>query len=678
MILPLDKNIHKSKIRTTSAINGKTFKNYNNFTKRLKSQRITSAKDIMNIPSFSDIKDFHTRNIIQSNNTNKYHNFINNNKKNKTIDINYLSKLRIFSPLIRSPSYIPLNKKKRELDIFHEKENYKEEEKKIKSVLSELLIWDNKQLIENNESFKAARIFCENEKERLNIQKKYTEKNQEFNKRKSELFSNDEKINFELKFSVFDKNYNINKIKNEEEKKKAILLNEMNYNLKNNINKAKQNCDLESEKETSKFENSNREQLMKIYKYIVNNKTKKKKYKEILESTYRLLNKARNECKLSVDILNERIKSIQKYYEKYIEYVNKMKEYKKKKLIYNVDDEKMNKYKEYLALYEEIDKEIKKYEKKYNIVKDDLEPLINEITMKVDALNDEIHKSKYLFNELKEAQIQYYLEKLKKGLDTRNEGLTWIVKQLMELKYKIEPNLFPNFLDQEQIQYIIKMSQLGFESNQLKYILKTLQDKNSEIYKKSKYDNNYIKKSREEIFKETKNNKCLVEDINFEINFKDCFKEMIEEKGEINKKITELQENFSKKEGISPIIEYKIENKKLNLIAQKIKNKMNIYANTKDNKMFEKEQKSRDYLIRYIFGESIEKENKYFKNIFALKERIKKLDNIIIKLKKDEYVIFQEKIKLYEAKEKIPKKTYNLLFKALFGTTIFEIYTKYI
>ncbi len=273
MILPLEKNIYKSKHRTTSAINGKTFKNYNNFTKRLKSQRITSAKDIMNIPSFSDIKDFHTRNIIKSNITNKYQNFINNNKKNKTIDINYLSKLRIFSPLIRSPSYIPLNKKRRELDIFHEKENYKEEEKKIKSVLSELLIWDNKQLIENNESFKAARIFCEKEKERLNIQKKYTEKNKEFNERKSGLFFNDDKkINFELKFSVFDKNYNINKIKNEEEKKKAILLNEMNYNLKNNINKAKKNCDLESEKETSKFENSNREQLMKIYKYILYSK----------------------------------------------------------------------------------------------------------------------------------------------------------------------------------------------------------------------------------------------------------------------------------------------------------------------------------------------------------------------------------------------------------------------
>ena len=107
--------------------------------------------------------------------------------------------------------------------MFHGGDKCEEEEKKIQSVLSELLIWDNKQYIENNESFKEARIVCEKEKERLNIQKKYAEKNQQFNEKKSGWFLSDDnnnKHNFELKFSVFDKNYNLNKIKNEEEKKK--------------------------------------------------------------------------------------------------------------------------------------------------------------------------------------------------------------------------------------------------------------------------------------------------------------------------------------------------------------------------------------------------------------------------------------------------------------------------
>ena len=98
------------------------------------------------------------------------------------------------------------------------------------------------------------------------------------------------------------------KIKDEEDKKREKILSEMKDELKNNLKKVTQNSAEESEKEKIKFENLNRDQLMKIYKYIIINKTKKRKFKEIIESTYNLLNQARNECKLSVDLLQERIK----------------------------------------------------------------------------------------------------------------------------------------------------------------------------------------------------------------------------------------------------------------------------------------------------------------------------------------------------------------------------------
>ena len=158
-------------------------------------------------------------------------------------------------------------------------------------------------------------------------------------------------------------------------------------------------------------------------------------------------------------------------------------------------------------------------------------------------------------------------------------------------------------------------------------------DKNKNTIKNKKISLNEIKDNG------------LAEDINFDIGFNECFKELIKEKGEINKKITDLQEKFSKREGISPMIKYKIENKKLNMITNKIKNKMNIYANTRDNKLFESEEKNRDNLIKYIFQEGQEKE--YLQDIFLLSERAKKLDEIIYKLKKEEYSIFVEKMKLY-------------------------------
>ena len=187
MILSFDKKINQNqKMRSPSAINGKTFQKFNYYTKRITSQRITSALSATNMQSIQSIDNtkFHSRNSIK--NTPHPHLKFNNNKNNKTIDIicnNINSRMIQFSPLVKSPSNITIRRNKK-LSIFRGGDKCQEEEKKIQSVLSELLIWDNKQYIENNESFKEARIVCEKEKERLNIQKKYAEKNQQFNEKK--------------------------------------------------------------------------------------------------------------------------------------------------------------------------------------------------------------------------------------------------------------------------------------------------------------------------------------------------------------------------------------------------------------------------------------------------------------------------------------------------------------
>ena len=661
--------------RSPSVINGNTINN-----KKLKRNlssinRITSA---INFPlnkkdqNFSP-KSFFKQNAVSFKNNNQF--FTNINKNNFSFKSPKNSPLSLRSSK-RPESKLLLNKNKAIFEnIFHRNnEKCKEENKKIQSVLSELIIWDNKQLIENNESFKGAKLFCEREKERLRTQKRYYEKSQEFNEKEVGWFFNNDgnkKINFELKFSVFDKNYDSDKIKKEEEKNKQIFTNKLENNLKKVSQKS---LLLDTEKQKSKFEFLNKEQLMKIYKYIISNKLKKKKFKEIIDTAYNILNKARNECKLSVDLLRERIKSVQKYYEAYIESMNKLNKINESETRKLNDmekyEEKINKYREYLGIYEEITKEIKCYEDKYNSVKFDLESFINEVKTKIVKLTEENNKFKYLFNELKDQQVEYYLEKLKKGEDTRNEGLSWIVKKLMELKIKIEPNLFPRFLDEEQISYIIQISKLGFECHQLKQITKKLRDKKSNLMQ-NKTGNIDINKFKKDLL--IKDN-ALAEDINFDIDFRDCFDELLKEKGIINKKITLLQEKFSKKEGISPIIKYKVENKKINLITKKIKDKINIFASTKNNKLFENKEKNRDALIKCLFKEGKEKD--YFQDIFLLSDRTKKLNILIYKLKNEEYSIFLEKMKLYETNENFSSKLYGKIFNALFGNSHFEVVSK--
>ena len=671
MFLSLNEKKIFSKYRPPSQVNG----HFSKLTKSISTPRIASANNNSSMNSKLNLKK-----ISNSNSSYNLFNSFNKNHDNGQKSSNSIG----FLTFIKCPLSPQSSSKFRHNKLllfspkkFVEQKN-DEESKKIKSVMSEITKWENKQLMEKSEAFKWAKIFCEKEKERLKIQKKYEESNKKYNENKlTNILLGEEKNKKirELKFSVFDKNYDYKKFR-KVVKKEDIIKDEIKEQLNKTV---KKNYFLESQKEKYKQENLNLEKLKKIYKYIIENQMKKEKYKEVIESSYKILNGARKEYEISVGILKKRISSLQKYYHAYIKLVENInsKDSKINDQLNNnqIMNENIDRYKEYESLVNEISKEIKTYEDKYFPVKEDLDSFIKEIKSKIKTINDEIIKFKYLYKELKTQQVEYYLDKLKKGNDTRTEGLSWIVKRLMELKENLNFNLFPEFLDQEQIKYIIQISKLGFESNQLKIILKKFKDKKNDLIGSEQDVQTKNKNLNKKILEIENRGNQLVENINFEINFNDCFNEIIEEKGSINKKLTDLQEKFSRKEGISPIIKYKIENKKINSITQKIKDKINIYANTKDNKLFENKGKNKENLIQDLFEG--EKEKKYMEDIILLNDRISKLDDLIFKLKNDEYLIFEEKMKLIDNKEKISKNLYEKQYKALFGNTIFEISSNY-
>ena len=115
----------------------------------------------------------------------------------------------------------------------------------------------------------------------------------------------------QLKFSVFDKDFDQKKFNLliQEEKEQKIK----EENEKMNRFKEKNNL-ANFQKEQRRIEMNQREEISAIYKNILINKIKKKKFIEVLDGTYKILDKARTEYSLSVDILKERIKAVQKYY----------------------------------------------------------------------------------------------------------------------------------------------------------------------------------------------------------------------------------------------------------------------------------------------------------------------------------------------------------------------------
>jgi len=80
-------------------------------------------------------------------------------------------------------------------------------------------------------------------------------------------------------------------------------------------------------------------------------------------------------------------------------------------------------------------------------------------------------------------QIEYYYNLLDEGTDTRNHGLSWIVKTIHYLEQKLPaPIKFPKFLEEETVTLILKIAAWDLQKEKVEQALKK---KNSEKYTKN-------------------------------------------------------------------------------------------------------------------------------------------------------------------------------------------------
>ena len=596
-------------------------------------------------------------------------------------------------------------------------DNEKIEEKKIKDIFFKLSNWDNEIL--EKKKFQGLEIIENYNKE--------TKKQIDLIKRKEEVDDFIKKKLFKLpkvEKHIRNKSQNVNEGKlfdfnvflegeEKEEKNKGSLIGD--------------SSSFDILRDQKRTEIKHRKALMDIYENILLNKLKKRRYESILDETYHLLDTARTEYLLCIDILRERIKSVEKYYEAFINsYNNKNKnnnnndkhiknkhnidsnkndnidmndnesnienkiynsndsEYEnenntnkdnkeikysetnilsaednlsiksqssgeskkknKKKTNLEILEEKIKKYNEYISIKEDILSEIKGYDKRFSEINEQLSIIIKNSKEKVKKCNEEGINYRYLFQELSNEQKKYYLDILKKGKDTRNEGLTWVIKRLIELKVHLDESMFPSFLDNEQIEYLINISKLGFEKNQLKLIVNTLKHRHKMHRSNSLININNFNEKRNE-------NKIS----NY---IKTIFKP-----GIISKKLIHQMEKLYLKheDSTKNLIEKKVEESEIKNIV--LKNKKFIHQ-IAINKINLDEEKEDNYLHSFM---EQEKQKRYFYDIIQLNDRIKELDSFINKLIQEEINVFEDKIKFAkkangENLDNFKDKVYNALF----------------
>ena len=317
---------------------------------------------------------------------------------------------------------------------------------------------------------------------------------------------------------------------------------------------------------------------------------------------------------------------------------------------------------------EDLNKEIKNYDDKFALIQEDLNTLLNTSSERIEQLTLASRKLKYIFRELNNQQTQYYLSLLKNGNDTRTEGLSWIVRRLMELNVQIDGTMFPGFLDQEQIDFIIQISKLYFEGEQLKKILESLRESQTVFKFNDRYFMGYESKETQKYQEKINRLQLFNSDIN---NIEQLLKK--DENCKSFKSINKLR-NPNNHSGLNNKSDFKnqvlqnyMENIVINSIIKDIKRKLAMNFNGEFT--FQKEKSKNRNIIKFLLAKDENKD--YYQDVIILSERIQKLNIFIKKMRKEEFLIFEEKFK-YGIKDERSKKFYDKVFNALFGSSSLE------
>ncbi len=156
----------------------------------------------------------------------------------------------------------------------------------------------------------------------------------------------------------------------------------------------------------------------------------------------------------------------------------------------------------------------------------------NKLSLEIQNLEHEKTILKNKKDNLTEHLYLYFLEILKEGKDTRNEGLSWIIKEIFQLNKKVLISYIPQYLDNHAIEYIFKQARLNLllenYENQAKKIKNELVNLNL-VKKTNKSKLRLINKKL--VYKENDKNK---EDINYDNQNNN------DDKNKLKKNLTEI------------------------------------------------------------------------------------------------------------------------------------------
>ena len=271
------------------------------------------------------------------------------------------------------------------------------------------------------------------------------------------------------------------------------------------------------------------------------------------------------------------------------------------------------------------------------------------IWQKVKIYHDKLKKLHTLQNKIKDNLYIYYLSILKDGVDTRDEGLSWVIAEILKLGKKVLISYIPKYLDEKSILYLFIKAHLILK---IKYLEKRINESNDDC------------KERKDVKKKTKRYNAKLIARKTLNNIKEKFMHNKLENSNINMPYIENNKNIS-----FPISLKKYETSKLFLKdSDKKLSKSNSMIYFKHQNNYLEGEKEKNSFIDAFKKKLFLKKNKKisFEEYISMSDEIKKLKKLKESLKEKEMErIFEEfRLNKYSTKYNIDKK--NIL-SALIG-----------
>ena len=223
-------------------------------------------------------------------------------------------------------------------------------------------------------------------------------------------------------------------------------------------------------------------------------------------------------------------------------------------------------------------------------------------------------------HEKKKKQVEdlymHYLIILKEGKDTRNEGLSWIIREIFNLDKKVIISFFPKFLDKQCIQYLFNVTHVNMKLTEIEKQIKICKNdfKNQGLISQVEKNENDMLTERKNISKENLKiiKRRFSQSFNLDKKNKENSRNQANNTAQIFTMKTKMNQKFAKSHKLKNIFNNTVSHKLINPIAKDSDNQDDKEIDDEDDNLPYIDGDPNNYMGKK--GEKINYTNTFIKN----------------------------------------------------------------